>query len=45
MEKFRLEEFELKLLNNYKHLSKLEAKIIIKQLFTYWENIIDNYKI
>ena len=35
-------KFETQLLNIYPHLSKEEAEIMIKQLFKYWGDIIDN---
>ena len=44
MGKYNMEELEIKLLNHYPHLTKEQAKMIIKQLFVYWENIIDNLK-
>ena len=36
------QEFEIKLLKIYPHLSSKQAKNIIKWLFNYWEVIIDN---
>ena len=35
-------KFEKKLLNIYPNLSENEAEIMIKQLFKYWWDIIDN---
>lgn len=35
-------KFELKLLNIYPNLSEKQAKIIVKQLFQFWWDIIEN---
>ncbi len=42
MEKYKIELYEKELLKLYPNLSPYKAKEIIKQLFNFWENIIEN---